>query len=34
MQHVIEAECLRRITQEKINLSGRHAEPVAAIDEN
>ena len=34
MQHVIEAECLRRITQEKINLSGRHPEAVGAIDVN
>ena len=34
MQHVIEAECLRRITQEKISLGGRNPEAVGAIDEN
>ena len=34
MQHVIEAECLRRIAQEKISFSGRHPEAVDAIDEN
>lgn len=34
MQHVIEAECLRRITQEPVNLSGRHHEAGVAIDED
>ena len=34
MQHVIEAECLRRITKENVNLGGRYPEAVVAIDEN